>query len=105
MSITLKIAHPKHVQGLTGEAAEAQEYLMKMPNRVRKLAERAYGAWACLSSFDVHSCEGLFYVSGAARFSYQDLQAGRVAQVLLSQLCCNLAMQPLLRMCSDVNSH
>ncbi|KAF5838958.1 plastid acyl-ACP desaturase [Dunaliella salina] len=31
-----------NLQGLRGEAAEAQEYLMKMPNRVRKLAERAY---------------------------------------------------------------
>lgn len=30
-------------QGLSGEAAEAQEYLVKMPNRIRKLAERAYG--------------------------------------------------------------
>lgn len=27
---------------LTGEAAEAQEYLMKMPSRIRKLAERSY---------------------------------------------------------------
>mmetsp|Transcript_24676 Transcript_24676/g.63586 ORF Transcript_24676/g.63586 Transcript_24676/m.63586 type:complete len:404 (+) Transcript_24676:190-1401(+) len=31
-----------NLQGLSGEAAEAQEYLVKMPNRVRKLAERAY---------------------------------------------------------------
>ena len=29
------------VQGLSGEAAEAQEYLMKLPTRVRRLAERA----------------------------------------------------------------
>nr|ABP57425.1 stearoyl-ACP-desaturase [Haematococcus lacustris]ABU84867.1 stearoyl-ACP-desaturase [Haematococcus lacustris] len=29
-------------QGLSGEAAEAQEYLMKLPDRIRKLAERAH---------------------------------------------------------------
>lgn len=30
-------------QGLSGEAAESQEYLCKLPDRIRKLAERAYG--------------------------------------------------------------
>lgn len=29
-------------EGLSGEAAEAQEYLMNMPARIRKLAERGY---------------------------------------------------------------
>ncbi|GFH33636.1 uncharacterized protein HaLaN_33034, partial [Haematococcus lacustris] len=28
-------------QGLSGEAAEAQEYLVKLPDRIRKLAERS----------------------------------------------------------------
>jgi len=28
-------------EGLSGEAAEAQEYLVKLPDRIRKLAERA----------------------------------------------------------------
>lgn len=28
-------------KGLSGEAAEAQEYLVKLPDRIRKLAERA----------------------------------------------------------------
>ena len=28
-------------EGLSGEAAEAQEYLVKLPERIRKLAERA----------------------------------------------------------------
>jgi acyl-[acyl-carrier-protein] desaturase len=27
--------------GLSGEAAEAQEYVVKLPDRIRKLAERA----------------------------------------------------------------
>ncbi len=31
------------LQNLGGEAAEAQEYLMKLPDRIRKLAERAQG--------------------------------------------------------------
>ncbi|KAI7835365.1 hypothetical protein COHA_010727 [Chlorella ohadii] len=31
----------EHRQGLSGDAAEAQEYLMKLPTRMRKLAERA----------------------------------------------------------------
>lgn len=30
-------------QGLSGEAAEAQEYIMRLPDRIRKLAERANG--------------------------------------------------------------
>lgn len=30
-----------HREGLRGDAAEAQEYLMKLPSRIRKLAERA----------------------------------------------------------------
>lgn len=29
------------LEGLSGEAAEAQEYLVKLPDRIRKLAERA----------------------------------------------------------------
>ena len=28
--------------GLSGEAAEAQEYLLKMPARIRKIAEKSY---------------------------------------------------------------
>ena len=28
-------------EGLSGEAAEAQEYLVKLPERIKKLAERA----------------------------------------------------------------
>jgi acyl-[acyl-carrier-protein] desaturase len=31
----------EHREGLRGEAAEAQEYLMKLPARFRKLSERA----------------------------------------------------------------
>ena len=29
------------VEGLSGDGAEAQEYLMKLPSRVRRLADRA----------------------------------------------------------------
>ncbi len=30
-----------NVHNISGEAAEAQEYLVKLPDRIRKLAERA----------------------------------------------------------------
>lgn len=44
----LSILYILFAQGLSGEAAEAQEYLVKLPNRIRKLAERAYGEF-CVS--------------------------------------------------------
>ncbi len=37
-------------QKLGGEAAEAQEYLVKLPDRIRKLAERAQGKPCVLRS-------------------------------------------------------
>ncbi|KAJ9514862.1 hypothetical protein QJQ45_028593 [Haematococcus lacustris] len=40
-SAGLQLCGGAHRDGLSGEAAEAQEYLVKLPDRIRKLAERS----------------------------------------------------------------
>lgn len=42
--------------GLSPEAAEEQEYLCKLPDRIRKLSERAAGGFAILLQTDWAAC-------------------------------------------------
>lgn len=42
--------------GLSGEAAKEQEYLVALPNRIRKLAERAASKAVCCAGATYQKC-------------------------------------------------